>query len=60
LALFGFLKGKRKPDDVPGPADRADGGFRVLENTSEVIQAEIILKSQGCDVRVMGPQPEIR
>jgi hypothetical protein len=60
LALFGFPKGKRKPDDVPGPADRADRGILVFENTSEVIQAENLLKSQGCDVRVMGPPPEIR
>lgn len=60
MAFFGFLKGNLKQDDVPGPADRADRGFLVFENTGEVIQAESILKSQGCDVRVMGPPPEIR
>jgi hypothetical protein len=60
LAIFGFLKGNKKQRDVPGPADRADRGFLVFENTGEVIQAENILKSHGCDVRVMGPPPEIR
>ncbi|MBF0200080.1 MAG: DUF3343 domain-containing protein [Desulfamplus sp.] len=32
----------------------------VFENTSEVIQAEKVLKSQGWHVRVMGPPPEIQ
>jgi hypothetical protein len=32
----------------------------VFENTSEVIQAERLLKEAGYAVRVMGPPPEIR
>lgn len=37
-----------------------DRGFLVFENTSEVIQAERILKGEGWEVRVMGPPPEIQ
>ncbi len=37
-----------------------DRGILVFENTSEVIQAENILKAQGWKIRVMGPPPEIR
>jgi len=40
--------------------NRQDRGILVFENTSEVIQAERILKAQGCKIRVMGPPPEIR
>jgi hypothetical protein len=39
---------------------QADRGFLVFENTSEVIQAENLLKSAGWPVRVMGPPPEIQ
>jgi hypothetical protein len=35
-------------------------GILVFDNTSEVIRAENVLKSDGWDVRVMGPPPEIR
>ena len=35
-------------------------GLLVFENTSEVIQAEKVLKKAGWTVRVMGPPPEIR
>ncbi|MBC2735604.1 MAG: DUF3343 domain-containing protein [Desulfobacteraceae bacterium] len=38
----------------------ADRGLLVFENTSEVIQAENVLKKAGWPVRVMGPPPEIR
>jgi len=38
----------------------ADRGLLVFENTSEVIQAENMLKKAGWPVRVMGPPPEIR
>ncbi len=37
-----------------------DRGFLVFENTSEVIQAERLLKDRGWEIRVMGPPPEIR
>lgn len=37
-----------------------DRGILVFENTSEVIQAENILKAEGWEIRVMGPPPEIR
>ncbi|MBW2646732.1 MAG: DUF3343 domain-containing protein [Deltaproteobacteria bacterium] len=32
----------------------------VFENTSEVIQAENVLKREGWEIRVMGPPPEIQ
>ncbi|NOQ52025.1 MAG: DUF3343 domain-containing protein [Desulfuromonadaceae bacterium] len=32
----------------------------VFENTSEVIQAENVLKKEGWEIRVMGPPPEIQ
>lgn len=41
-------------------AQRSDRGFLVFENTSEVIRAEKVLKSQGWRIRVMGPPPELR
>lgn len=37
-----------------------DRGILVFENTSEVIQAESVLKEKGFNVKVMGPPPEIR
>ncbi|MCP4119394.1 MAG: DUF3343 domain-containing protein [Desulfobacteraceae bacterium] len=37
-----------------------DLGILVFENTSEVIQAERILKAKGWKIRVMGPPPDIR
>lgn len=41
--------------------DQTDRGILVFENTSEVIQAEKLLKKEGkWDIRVMGPPPEIR
>lgn len=46
--------GKKKP----GAA--VDRGILVFEHTSDVIQAENILKKGGWPVRVMGPPPEIR
>ncbi len=57
MALFSFLKKKKKIAPVPKQADR---GLLVFANTSEVIRAEKILKSKGWGIRVMGPPPEIR
>ena len=37
-----------------------DRGFFLFENTSEVIQAEKLLKKNGWQIRIMGPPPEIR
>jgi hypothetical protein len=59
MALFGLFKGKRAQDESPSP-DAQGRGILVFENTSEVIQAENLLKQQGWDIRVMGPPPEIR
>jgi len=35
-------------------------GILVFENTSEVIQAEKVLKKEGWPIRVMGPPPDIQ
>lgn len=58
--MLSFLKKKpreRRPDPAPSAAGR---GFLVFENTTEVIQAEKLLKHTGYAVRVMGPPPEIQ
>jgi len=57
MSPFGFLK--RKQPEVE-EREKADCGFLVFENTSEVIQAENLLKKKGWEIRVMGPPPEIR
>jgi len=57
MFALGFLKRKQ----LKSPDHRiADRGFLVFENTSEVIQAETVLKAAGWEIRVMGPPPEIR
>jgi hypothetical protein len=43
----------------PAAVRQEDRGFLVFENTSEVIQAENLLKQAGWAVQVMGPPPEI-
>lgn len=57
MGAFGFLK--KKSEEIP-ENHNGDRGFLVFENTSEVIQAEGLLKKKGWEVRVMGPPPEIR
>ena len=57
MPLFQFLKRKGSNEAVE---ERGDRGFLVFENTSEVIQAENLLKRKGWEIRVMGPPPEIR
>ena len=52
--MFGFFK-KKKQRSVS-----ADLGILVFENTSDVIQAENVLKRAGWSVRVMGPPPSIQ
>ncbi len=58
MSFFGFFNGKRQ--GAPGDNGNADRGIMVFENTSEVIQAENVLKREGWEVRVMGPPPEIQ
>ncbi len=54
---LGLLKKKHATLEQGQKADR---GLLVFENTSEVIQAENLLKKKGWEIRVMGPPPEIR
>jgi hypothetical protein len=60
--LFNFFKKTRARQDAGRNKDRlqSDHGILVFEHTSEVIQAERLLKKSGWDVRVMGPPPEIQ
>jgi len=58
LGLFGLLKKNVKP--APPTACSSDRGILVLENTSEVIRAENLLRAAGWQISVMGPPPEIR
>jgi len=51
---------KKNKDKMPNKRTVWGRGILVFENTSEVIRAEDILKSEGWQVRVMGPPPEIR
>ena len=58
--MFGFFR-KRKPKGFKNSGrPSADRGILVFENTSDVIQAENVLKKSGWSVRVMGPPPEIQ
>ncbi|MBI5581947.1 MAG: DUF3343 domain-containing protein [Deltaproteobacteria bacterium] len=68
--MFGWSTKQKPGRTAPAPAPKGsakgapkgaiDRGILVFENTSEVIQAEKILKKAGWAVRVMGPPPEIR
>ena len=57
MFILNFLKQMRSKTLDNQNIDR---GILVFENTSEVIQAENILKAEGWKIRVMGPPPEIR
>jgi len=57
MSLFSFSK--KKVSEVK-EIKYSDRGILVFENTSEVIRAESTLKNKGCDIRVMGPPPEVR
>lgn len=59
MSLLGFFKDKQKPG-TPGDNGNADRGIMVFENTSEVIQAENVLKKEEWEIRVMGPPSEIQ
>jgi len=58
MAFFDVFK-RRHAETSAGGAP-GDKGLLIFENTSEVIQAERVLKARGCEIRVMGPPPEIR
>jgi hypothetical protein len=58
----GFLNLFRK-EPAPAPVTETGGmgaGILVFASTSEVIQAEKVLKAGGWTIRVMGPPPEIQ
>lgn len=57
MPLFKMFKKKVK---IESESNNQDRGILVFENTSEVIRAENILKTDGWKIRVMGPPPEIR
>ena len=57
MSFLGIIKKKRGKAADNKNIDRA---ILVFENTSEVIRAENVLKSQGWKIKVMGPPPEIR
>ncbi len=58
MGFFNFLDRTIKKTK-PAVVHQEDRGFLVFENTSEVIQAENLLKQEGWTVQVMGPPPEI-
>jgi hypothetical protein len=58
--VFEFFKEKGPADAQKDQESSADRGILVFENTSDVIQAENVLKRSGWSVRVMGPPPEIQ
>ncbi|PXF59022.1 MAG: hypothetical protein C4B58_04925 [Deltaproteobacteria bacterium] len=57
MPLLNLLFRQRLPKTQKRNPDR---GILVFENTSEVIRAENILKTEGWEIRVMGPPPEIQ
>ena len=58
--MLGFFRKKRQVAEEKDRKTSADRGILVFENTSDVIQAENVLKKTGWSVRVMGPPPEIQ
>lgn len=58
MAFLKFLRKNRS--DTRSDTENVDSGILIFENTSEVIQAEKVLKSAEWDIRVVGPPPEIR
>ena len=58
--MFGFWKRKKGRLREQDAREAVSRGLLVFENTSEVIQAENVLKKAGWPVSVMGPPPEIR
>ena len=58
--MLKFLRKEKSDHPAKEKKASADRGILVFENTSEVIQAENVLKRSGWKVRVMGPPPEIQ
>ena len=58
--MLGFLKKKRPTPNKKQRDVSADIGILVFESTSDVIQAESVLKQAGWTIRVMGPPSEIQ
>ena len=58
--MLRFFRKNKPGRPVQDKSLSADRGILVFENTSEVIQAENVLKRSGWRVRVMGPPPEIQ
>lgn len=58
--MLEFFKTKKLGRDKLQNAAAADLGILVFENTSDVIQAEKVLKKAGWPIRVMGPPPSIQ
>ena len=56
MAFFKSLKKNRF--NTRSDTENKDFGILIFENTSEVIQAEKVLKSAEWDIRVVGPPPE--
>jgi hypothetical protein len=54
MAFFDVFKPKQRHEAA------CDRGLLLFENTSEVIRAESTLRSEGWEIRVMGPPPEVR
>lgn len=58
MSFLSFLRARPSKNDEP--RKDADFGILVFDSTSEVIQAEKVLREKGWNVRVMGPPPEVR
>jgi len=58
--VLGFFKKSKATPDKKQRGAFADLGILVFENTSDVIQAENVLKKAGWSIRVMGPPPSIQ
>ncbi len=58
--MLGFFKKSKATPDKKQRGAFADLGILVFENTSDVIQAENVLKKAGWSIRVMGPPPSIQ
>ena len=58
--MLGFLKKRKSSLNKKQRGLSADLGIMIFENTSDVIQAENVLKLAGWSVRVMGPPPSIQ
>ena len=54
--------GKRKREEAPRPSEKeiSGKGILVFHHTSDVIQAEILLRQAQMTIRVMGPPPNLR